>query len=107
MPPNVRRVLTAMPTTGPNRRASLRDIRHVVLLMQENRSFDHYFGMLSGVRGFNDPNAAVLPNGNSVFQQPDPLHPAGHVLPFHLDTRTRKAAAVPSTAHDWQVQHGA
>jgi phospholipase C len=36
--------------------ASLSDIQHVVILMQENRSFDHYFGTLSGVRGFSDPN---------------------------------------------------
>jgi phospholipase C len=103
MPPNVRRVLAATPT----RRASLRDIRHVVLLMQENRSFDHYFGTLSGVRGFSDPAAAVLPNGNSVFKQPDAAHPAGHVLPFRLDTLTTKAASIPSTSHEWQVQHDA
>jgi phospholipase C len=25
-----------------------------MILMQENRSFDHYFGSLSGVRGFGD-----------------------------------------------------
>ena len=36
---------------------SLSDIRHIVILMQENRSFDHYFGTLSGVRGFSDPHA--------------------------------------------------
>ena len=36
--------------------ASLSDIQHVVILMQENRSFDHYFGTLSGVRGFSDPD---------------------------------------------------
>ena len=40
------------PSSGP---ASLSDIEHVVILMQENRSFDHYFGTLSGVRGFADP----------------------------------------------------
>jgi phospholipase C len=33
----------------------LSDIQHVVILMQENRSFDHYFGTLSAVRGFSDP----------------------------------------------------
>jgi phospholipase C len=56
----------------PSRRGSLRDVKHVVMLMQENRSFDHYFGSLSGVRGFDDPLAARLPNGRSVFNQPDP-----------------------------------
>ncbi|MBV9922250.1 MAG: phospholipase [Pseudonocardia sp.] len=104
LPPNVRREVVAPP---PSRRASLRDVRHVVLLMQENRSFDHYFGTLAGVRGFGDPGALWLPDGSSVFQQPDPLNPAGHVLPFHLDTRTTSAATIPSTSHEWQVQHDA
>ena len=43
---------------GP-RRGSLRDVKHVVVHMQENRSFDHYFGTLAGVRGFGDPNAQI------------------------------------------------
>ena len=38
-----------------SRHASLSDIKHVVILMQENRSFDHYFGTMSSVRGFSDP----------------------------------------------------
>ncbi len=59
MPPNLRRVLAQ---TAPAQ-GSLADIKHVVLLMQENRSFDHYFGTLSGVRGFEDKDALVLPNG--------------------------------------------
>jgi phospholipase C len=42
----------------------LRDIKHVVLLMQENRSFDHYFGTMAGVRGFDDPTALKLSTGN-------------------------------------------
>ena len=66
LPSNVRREVVA----SPGRRASLRDIRHVVLLMQENRSFDHYFGTLAGVRGFADANALWLPVGVSVFHKP-------------------------------------
>ena len=73
MPPNVRRALAQ----DPVRRASLKDIKHVVLLMQENRSFDHYFGTLAGVRGFDDPNALKLPDGRPVFYQPDPQNPDG------------------------------
>lgn len=87
--------------------ASLKDIKHVVLLMQENRSFDHYFGTLAGVRGFDDPTAMRLPNGNSVFLQPDPKNPSGHLLPFHLDTRRTSAQKIPSTDHSWEVQHEA
>src|ERR1700680_980299 len=73
MPPNVRRALAQEPV----RRASLKDIKHVVLLMQENRSFDHYFGTLAGVRGFADPQALTLSSGMNVFHQPDAENPKG------------------------------
>ena len=60
--------------------AKLTDIEHVVILIQENRSFDHYFGSYRGVRGFSDRSVA--------FQQPDPANttnsPVGALLPFHL-----------------------
>ena len=59
MPPNVRRMLAQQ----PSRPSSLGEIKHVVILMQENRSFDHYFGTLAGVRGFDDPNALKLSTG--------------------------------------------
>ena len=96
--------LQAALANPPKHRGSLRDIKHVVLLMQENRSFDHYFGSLSGVRGFDDSRALKLPNGKSVFHQPDPAG-AGELLPFHLDTRTSNAQALPSTDHGWVPQH--
>ncbi len=83
----------------------MKDIKHVVMLMQENRSFDHYFGTLAGVRGFSDPNALILPNGKSVFYQPDVVNPNGYLLPFHLDTRKSSAQKIPSTSHAWEVQH--
>ena len=51
--------------------AGLKDIKHVVLFMQENRAFDHYFGTMAGVRGFKDPNVHISKNtGKSVFHQP-------------------------------------
>src|SRR6185312_14816994 len=84
---------------------SLRDIKHVVILMQENRSFDHYFGTLAGVRGFGDPDALKLSNGKSVLYQPDTENPNGYLLPFHLDTRQSSAQKIPSTSHAWAVQH--
>lgn len=65
--------------------ADLRHIDHVVLHMQENRSFDHYFGMRPGVRGYADPDVVVQPDGRPVWYQPDRGHPDGYVLPFHLD----------------------
>src|ERR1700722_1402575 len=101
MPPNLRRVLAEpQPKQG-----SLGDIKHVVLLMQENRSFDHYFGTMAGVRGFGDENPLKLPDGRSVFYQPDSVNPSGYLLPFHLDTRTTNAQKIPSTSHAWEVQH--
>ncbi|MFI0901749.1 alkaline phosphatase family protein [Streptomyces sp. NPDC020983] len=85
----------------------LSQIKHVVYVMQENRSFDHYFGTFPGARGFGDKKAVRLPNGNSVFQQPDPANPDGWLAPFHMDTVTTGAAAVPSLSHDWRDQHAA
>jgi phospholipase C len=95
LPPNVRRAL-ADPTPA---RGSFAEIEHVVILMQENRSFDHYFGTLRGVRGFDDRDG--------LFRQPDPLNPDGYLLPFHLDTHRTNAQAIPSTSHAWDVQHNA
>jgi phospholipase C len=81
--------------------SKLTDIEHVVILIQENRSFDHYFGSYRGVRGFSDRSAA--------FQQPDPANitssPVGALLPFHLDTPTTNAACTPDITHDWVPQH--
>jgi len=106
LPQNVQRALAATPsrTGAPNR---LSDIKHVVILMQENRSFDHYFGTLPGVRGFSDPDALTLSTGKSVFYQPDTVNPDGYTLPFHLDTTTTSAQSIPSTSHAWAVQHSA
>jgi phospholipase C len=102
LPPNIRRAL-AEPRS--NMAASLHDIKHVVLLMQENRSFDHYFGTMSGVMGYSDPHAMTLPNGRSIFYQPTDTRPEGYLLPFHLDTRTTSAQYILSTGHGWDVQH--
>src|ERR1700727_1174021 len=89
---------------GP-RRGSLRDVEHVVIHMQENRSFDHYFGTLPGVRGFADPTSVTLSTGRSVFHQPDLANPLGYLLPFHLDTSTTNAQAGPSVGHSWETLH--
>ncbi len=103
LPANVR-TLMAEPV---RKNGSIKDVRHVVMLMQENRSFDHYFGTLSGVRGFDDSGALTLSTGNSVFHQPDTENPNGYLLPFHLDTFASNAQKLPSTSHAWKVQHQA
>ncbi|HEY1986345.1 MAG TPA: alkaline phosphatase family protein [Terracidiphilus sp.] len=81
--------------------AKVTDIEHVVILMQENRSFDHYFGSYRGVRGFADPSPA--------FQQPYPGNtsnaPAGVLLPFHMDTTKTNSACTHDITHDWVPMH--
>jgi phospholipase C len=102
LPGNVRRALASGPPRGSGR---LSDIKHVVILMQENRSFDHYFGTLPGVRGFSDANAITLSTGKPVWYQPDPENPDGYLLPFRLNTITTSAQSIPSTSHAWYYQH--
>src|SRR5262245_36425328 len=69
--------------------STYRDAEHVVILMQENRSFDHCFGSLQGVRGFNDPRAIRLPNNNCVWLQ---TNAEGETYaPFNLDMRHSNA----------------
>ena len=88
LPPSLQRALAdeaARPARGGG---GLGDVRHVVVLMQENRSFDHYFGTLRGVRGYGDRNAVELPGGRSIYEQPGLLG-LGTVLPFPV----RAAAA--------------
>ncbi len=103
LPASLRKALAATLEAPPG--GSLRDIEHIVILMQENRSFDHYFGTMAGVRGFADPAAIRLPGGVPVFRQPFPGHAQGYLAPFHLDTRTTSAQATPGTDHSWPTQH--
>ncbi|GAA1252059.1 phospholipase C, phosphocholine-specific [Kitasatospora nipponensis] len=86
------------------RTGSLRDVEHIVVLMQENRSFDHYFGTLRGVRGFGDPRPVTLPGGKPVWYQGDGTK---DVLPFRPaadDLGLRFLADLP---HDWNSGHRA
>lgn len=94
MPPSLRRILAE--SAGPA--GSLDDVEHVIMFMQENRPFDMYFGKLAGVRGFDDTSV-----DRSVFKQPDPKNPDGHVLPFHIDTFETKS--IRSLSHAWSAQH--
>jgi phospholipase C len=101
LPSSVRKAIAGA-SPGP---FDLSQVKHIVLLMQENRSFDHYYGTMSGVRGFGDPHAIRLPNGRSVFAQPDSDNPDSFLLPYRLDTSNSAAQAVPSLSHAWQIQH--
>src|SRR5215212_2308984 len=65
LPESIHRAMSINPANG----STYLDAEHVVFLMQENRSFDHTYGTLQGVRGFNDPRAITLPNKNLVWLQ--------------------------------------
>ncbi|SDO17041.1 phospholipase C [Nakamurella panacisegetis] len=115
---------TPHPHPHPHLHGDIRDVKHVVVLMQENRSFDHYFGSLKGVRGFGDRSTITLPGGLSVFQQPTTMpgvpvtmtqypwhlsdapvsaYPAGHQPP----SSETGAQGYGGTSHSWDDQHGA
>ncbi|MFE7329597.1 alkaline phosphatase family protein [Streptomyces sp. NPDC057565] len=84
------------------------DIRHVVILMRENRSFDHCCGTSNGVRGFDDRQALTFPNGDSVFRQPALSRPdRGFLLPFRVDSTNFNAQNADGLPHDWESGHKA
>src|SRR5882672_7590397 len=91
----------ALAIPASHRSGSINDVEHVVILMQENRSFDHYFGTLRGVRGYGDPRPMMLRSGKSVFHQPAP-DGGGEILPFHMDSRTTSGALIKSLDHSWK-----
>jgi phospholipase C len=97
----------ALAIPANHRTGSINDVEHIVILMQENRSFDHYFGTLRGVRGFRDPRAVKLPSGKSVFHQPDASNPDGYVLPFRPDLSNLGLQFLEDTPHDWNGTHAA
>jgi hypothetical protein len=87
---------------------TIADLQHVVILMQENRSFDHYFGALPGVRGFADKQALAYQGGTSVFDQPDKSRTdLGYLLPFHMDSTKVDAQNAGDLDHSWSGDHSA
>ncbi|HEX3791458.1 MAG TPA: phospholipase C, phosphocholine-specific [Pseudonocardiaceae bacterium] len=92
----------------PRRRGSLDEVEHVVILMQENRSFDHYYGTMRGVRGYGDRTALTLRTGQDVFHQPDVLRTdGGALLPFHVDTKKVDGQDLADLDHSWGPTHAA
>ena len=97
-PESIRRAMAIEPQPG----TTFLDAEHIVILMQENRSFDHTFGTLRGVRGFNDPRAITLPDGNPVWAQPDKK--GNRFLPFRLNIKDTKSTWMGSLPHSWTNQ---
>lgn len=96
-------------------RGELTDIEHVVILMQENRSFDHYFGTLSGVQGFSkgrvleqSVDGRRYPIFDQFGYQPGVgADPKGYLQPFHLrsDPPSENGQATNDISHNWGPQH--
>lgn len=111
-PPAIQRALAidANSATG-----TIKDVEHIVIFMQENRSFDHYFGTLNGVRGFADPFPIPMPNANgitgkNVWSQPNATAGAtpSVIAPFHLNTvQNFNVMRVQGTPHSWGDAQGA
>jgi phospholipase C len=98
-----RAAATARHCTG-----TISDIKHVVILMQENRSFDHYYGSLSGVRGFSDKQILKYQDGTTIFDQPDKSRKdLGYLLPFHMDSTVVDAQNAGDLDHSWSGDHSA
>jgi phospholipase C len=98
LPESILKALAIDPQPG----STFLDAEHVVILMQENRSFDHCYGTLQGVRGFNDPRAITLPNKNPVWSQ---TNKDGQTFaPFRLNLKDTKATWMSSLPHSWTNQ---
>jgi len=103
LPPSIRKALAveAAVETG-----TIQDVKHIVILMQENRSFDHYFGTLRGVRGFGDRFPLPLASGKPVFFQPNPAG-GPEIPPFRRDSRIANALIGSGTPHNFPDQQAA
>jgi phospholipase C len=98
LPPSIQKAFAINPEPG----TTWLDAEHIVILMQENRSFDHTFGSLQGVRGFNDPRSIDLPNGNPVWLQTN--SDGESYVPFRLDIKNTKITWMGSLPHSWNNQ---
>jgi phospholipase C len=96
LPPAIQRALAI---GASNETKSIRDVRHVVILMQENRSFDHYFGTLRGVRGFGDRFPVPLASGKPVWFESDGTR---EIPPYRLDAKKMNAALFAGTPHTFR-----
>lgn len=98
LPGSIERALAISPDPG----TTFHDAEHVVMLMQENRSFDHCFGTLRGVRGFGDPRAISIPGKFPVWLQPD--QEGTRFPPFRLDMQATKSTWMGGVPHSWTDQ---
>lgn len=88
----------ALAVKANSKTGTIKDVQHVVILMQENRSFDHYFGTMRGVRGFGDRFPIPLEGGQRVFHQSDGKR---IVPPYRAHRKKTDAAHIKGTPHDF------
>ncbi|GAA5222018.1 phosphocholine-specific phospholipase C [Membranihabitans marinus] len=100
MTPFLRSVIERALEIQPKQGSTFLDAEHIVVLMQENRSFDHAFGTMKGVRGYNDPRAIDLPNKNKVWLQTN--NKGLTYAPFRLDIKETKSTWMSSLPHSWE-----
>jgi phospholipase C len=87
---------------NPDHGTTYLDAEHIVILMQENRSFDHAYGALQGVRGFRDPRVHRQQNGRKVWFQTDA---SGQTYPpFRLDIKDTNVTWIGGLPHSWHDQ---
>ncbi len=98
LPSSIQAALAIDPEPG----STVYDAEHIVLLMQENRSFDHSFGTLKGVRGFNDPRALRLANNNLVWLQS--TAEGQTYAPFRMNIKDSSASWSKDLPHSWENQ---
>ncbi|VTU18121.1 phosphocholine-specific phospholipase C [Variovorax sp. RA8] len=103
LPPSIRRALAV---EAHVKSRSIEDVQHIVILMQENRSFDHYFGTMRGVRGFGDRFPIPLASGKPVYFQPNPSGGAD-IQPFRRDSTIGRALIGSGTPHNFPDQQAA
>jgi phospholipase C len=98
LPASLARAFAINPEPG----STWKDAEYIVILMQENRSFDHTYGTLQGVRGYNDPRAITLPNKNLVWLQSN--RKGETYAPFRFDIKDTKITWMNSLPHSWANQ---
>ncbi|MXV16754.1 phosphocholine-specific phospholipase C [Hufsiella ginkgonis] len=98
LPDSIARAMAIDPAAG----TTYLDAEHIVVLMQENRSFDHCYGSLKGVRGFNDPRTIRLPDGDPVWLQKNKN--GDTYAPFRLNIKETRSTWLGSLPHSWTNQ---
>ena len=98
-------IARALATPANRATRSLRDVEHIVVLTQENRSFDTYFGAMRGVRGFGDPHPATLPSGRPVWFQADGATVVPPFRPVPTMDDSLALTFIEDLDHGWDKTH--